>query len=734
MAILKQKPNRKIALLFRFHLLAYNIGTRISKTELSNKLTNIIGEPPVILDSDQTKKSKKQIQTYLENRGYFNYVVDDSVRYKRNKKKAIVTYNLSVSNPYRINRVTVSTQDNSLLKVLQNVDQRSAPLVHIGDIYDVDLLDKERARITYEMQNSGYYFFNKNHIGYKVDTTLGNRTLNLIQLIKNPIIHHGDSISDGHHKPYKVSSVHVGYDGSEKRQVENQTLYFDSLVQRRIKENILKKSIFIKPGRTYSMKDTRYTYNRLAALNIYNQIEIQFTPVGLARDTNLLDCSIKFKPQPTQSLSFETNGTNRSGNLGLNANIIYRNKNVFKGAEIFEFKSKVGFEAQKTTADDRAIDSDPNISSRTLDQIFNTFEYGFETTVYFPDILNPFRKVKLAKVYSPKTYFSAIYNFQQRPLFSRDIVNFQYRYAWNTSPVHRFDLSVLDISSVKVNPDSLFLVRLEELQNPFLLSSYTDHLIFSSKIGYTFNNQVLNKTGNHWYLHTKLESSGGTLFLLNGLLSSPKNAEGNYELFGVRYAHYLKYDLDFRFYSTINKQSELAYRFYGGIGVPLENYDVLPFEKGYFAGGANGIRAWQVRTLGPGSYNNTSASTIDKIGDVHLEGNLEYRFHIFKLLEGAMFADAGNIWLLDQKAGDLRENAAFKFNGFLEDIAIGTGIGIRLDLSFFIVRLDWGVKVRDPALNLGEKWLFQPKTQYKLDFQQDRYPVSVFNLGIGYPF
>jgi outer membrane protein assembly factor BamA len=275
---------------------------------------------------------------------------------------------------------------------------------------------------------------------------------------------------------------------------------------------------------------------------------------------------------------------------------------------------------------------------------------------------------------------------------------------------------------------------LNSINNPFLTNSYQDHLVFSTKLGYTFSNQQIKRLGNHIYLNTTFESAGNSLRLINNTIGSPMNDDGSYNLLGIQYAHFVKADIDLRLYYRINKFSNIAYRLYSGVGVPLQNFQVLPFEKSFFAGGANGIRAWQARTLGPGAFTDPSESTIDKIGDIKLEGNVEYRFKILKLLEGAVFVDAGNIWVLRERVSDNRKGSVFKANKFLTQIAIGSGIGMRLDLSFFIVRFDMGVKIYDPAMITGEEWIYQPKTRYMDLFNTSKYQYTTFNLGIGYPF
>ncbi|MCI5059176.1 MAG: outer membrane protein assembly factor, partial [Flavobacteriales bacterium] len=421
------------------------------------------------------------------------------------------------------------------------------------------------------------------------------------------------------------------------------------------------------------------------------------------------------------------NGTHRSGNLGLNANLTYRNRNLFHAAEILEFKSTVGFEAQRATISG-------NIENEQIyGNVFNTFEYGFESTVYIPGMLGPFKKIR-EKLLKPKTNFTFLYNYQLRPGFERNIFNFQYRYSWSLKETNQLSYSPLDISTIKIQLDSAAQARLDGLNNPFLTSSYQDHLIFASKLGYTYSNQNIKKGGNYMYFRTTFESAGNALRLFDTTFDRPANEDGTYNIFGIQYAHYLKTDVDLRLYYRINKFSNIVYRFYSGVGFPLRNFQVLPFEKSFFAGGANGIRAWQARTLGPGSYTDPGATTIDKIGDLQLEGNVEYRFKILKLLEGAVFGDIGNIWVLKERETDRREGAVFDINRFYTQVGVGSGIGFRLDLSFFIVRLDWGIKIYDPAMASGEEWIYQPKDKYRELFNQEKYDYSTINLGIGYPF
>jgi hypothetical protein len=481
----------------------------------------------------------------------------------------------------------------------------------------------------------------------------------------------------------------------------------------------------------------------LSALKTFRTIGIRFTEVP---NTNpkLLDCNINLVPLPRQAFSIEWEGTHRYGNLGSSVSLVYQNKNAFKGAEILEMKFKTGGELQRLLSD--SIQNEQIFEGSPLFEKFipfNTAELGGEANVYIPRFWLPFNAGDLPKFLSPKTNMSFNYHFQKRPDFIRQVTNIYYGYSWKSSAYHSHSLIPADVSTVRIEKTKSFEELLNKFNNPFLNNSFRNYMILSSRYSYSFSNQELNKQKNFRFIKVNSEWAGNTMRLINNLMESPKDESGTYEIAKIRYAQYVKSDVDLRFYNVINKRSNIVYRLFAGLGLALENSPALPFDKSFFSGGSNGIRAWTARSLGPGSYYDPFKKTFDKIGDIQLEGNAEYRFDIIKMLKGALFVDAGNIWLI--KNDPQRPGSKFDINDFYSEIAMGGGFGARLDFSFFIIRLDMGFQLKDPSLPKGERWVFEPKTETNkridainndnINANLQHYGLKkTLNLGIGYPF
>lgn len=761
-AILKQQPNRKILGVMRFHLRVYNFANRGKERQWKIWLKSV-GEEPVVLDSALTEKSSRQLNLFLKNKGYFNSVVSDSTVYLDNKT-AHVHYFIASGTPYTVNKITFSITDNNLLKPVKIANNKT--LIKPGVIYDTDVFSRERERMSDAMKNLGYYNFSKEYIFFRMDSTLEGQKVDVKQIIRNPYkkisVNGKDSLVESRHSIYFINNIYINsnYNPQQKISITEDTVMSDGYCFMgasgiNFRPEVLIKSIFIKKDDLYGLENVEYTHNRLAALKTFKFISIRFEEIK-TEDTlrKYLDCYILLTPAPRQSLTIETEGTHRQGNLGVAGELVYRNKNTFKGAEVLELKFRGGLEVQKLAYDtSESVLWDNQVSEQVGKVVpFNTMEISPEANLFFPNLLIPFGIGKILRPGSPKTNIIASYNFQQRLDFSRHIFTGSFGYSGKSSAYNSHSFFPFDISIVEIDKTKAFEDRLDQINNPFLKNSFTDHLISASRYTYAFSNQK-GKFSNFMFFRWNSEVAGNVLRLINKSFNTKPDENGAYHLFnkkeentdtiipnsGIRYAHYLKTDIDLRFYNNINKHSNVVYRLFFGIGKPLRNFNVLPFEKSYFGGGANGIRAWTARSLGPGSSQNTSGLTIDKIGDIQLEGNVEYRFDLIKILDGAVFMDAGNVWLLQKDT--TRPNAEFDFNRFYNEIALGAGIGARLDFNFFIIRFDTGIKVKDPSEPLGEKngWVIkhffddQWKNDYKAIYER-KYPFLNFNLGIGYPF
>ncbi len=715
---IKQKPNKKI-LGLRFHLWLYNLSNK-DKDNKFNNLLRKMGEEPVIYDRYATNKSTRLLEQYIANKGYHYAVINDSVWFKKNR--AFVLYQIETNEPFLINNINYSINDSSLKKDILS-DTINSFLKH-GERFDVKYLKNERIRIEENLKNKGYYNFTREYIYYQVDSTVGKKLVDINIKIKNftTKISGKEYITIPHPK-YTVENIYIHANYDPQQVLTNKENYYrkldttkidsiyyisDTSNPLKIKPKVIINTIYIENGNLYKYKDVQQTYDHLSSLRLFRLINIKFQekkpPSDSVTKPYNLDCQIQLAPSLFQSYNLEIEGTNASGDIGAAANIVYQHKNLFKGAEHFDFRIMTAVEA---------------IKEREDNQYNNSLQYGSEMNLKLPRFLLPLKKESFVKKYNPKTNLSLSYNYQRRPDYTRDIANASFGYNWNGNKFNTHIINPFELNYVNlIDTSRVFWNEID----PFLKNSYQDHLIGYTSYRFLFNNQDIEENNNFIFLRINTEVAGNIISSIYNLLDQPKT-DGSYTLFGIKYAQYVRSDIDLRYYQQLNETDNLVYRIFGGLGYPYKNTEVMPFEKKYFSGGANSIRGWQVRTLGPGSYEEESKYP-NSVGDIKLEANIEYRFNLIWLLEGALFIDAGNIWAINKD--DSREGAVFKKNSFYKDIALGTGFGMRFDFSFFIFRLDLGIKAREPSNPTGEKWILGNKK-----LKSDNINL---NIGIGYPF
>jgi outer membrane protein assembly factor BamA len=729
---IQQHPNGMFLNMFRLNIALYNIGSKGEETKFKKWLKTKPGEAPVLIDTSLISASAKQMQLYLANRGYFNSTVTDSVIYK--KKKAKVIYIVHPNEPYRIRKLTYSIADTQLARFVFKDTLQS--LIKRGNNYDSYVFDDERTRITQNLLNSGYFRFSTNFIKFSIDTNLRSRQLDLILEVVNEVV---PSMADfsrlvmkphkryfvnkiyiypeyDHVNPYKGSydTVAKFYENPFKGQAST-TYYFLNYTNFKIKPRTITQSVFITPKSFYNLKDVNQTYSQLSGLQVFKYINLQFRDCPPAErrpepGKDMIDCHLELSRKPVHSFAITTDGTNSSGALGVQANVGYQNYNIFRGAQLLRINVNSSLQMQAT--DGSAGKS-----------FFNTIEFGANAGLTFPQFLLPVKPEKLPKNFKPKTIVSIGYNYQLQEHYNRHISNISFGYSWKQKVQFQHLLNPVEISLVKIFKDAYFDSVLESQQDNRLKNQYTDHLVAGLKYTFTYNSQQINKSKNFIYLRSNFETGGNLLYVANEIFGGNWSSENPYQLFGLPFAQFIRPDVDFRFFNVRGNNFSVVYRIYGGIGIPYGNVNNLPFEKTFFAGGANGMRGWKMYTLGPGTYNNAeSTSTFNQIGDIQLEGNIEYRFPIYDWIRGALFVDAGNIWLL-KESPDL-PGGKFEFSNFLGEIAVDAGIGLRFDFDFFIFRFDPAIPLKNPAYPENNRWTFN-KLQVK---------DIVWNFGIGYPF
>ena len=718
-----------------------------------------IGEEPIVFNKVQMRKSSQQITTLLKNKGYFNAKTIDSVKYKG--KTASVKYVIKAGKPYKIRNYKDSIEDPEVPKLLDSHFANKSKIKK-GELVDVSYFDEERTKINEIMLENGYYRFAKEYIFFQVDTFVGNNQADVKILIKSPV----ETDDDGRkkitpHKKYYIRSLKIYPDHEPKAIIQKkkqETINYDTvpgekgftfLVAKKNKHTqaVLTRGVTIATDSIYRASKAKGSFTYYSSLSNFRLINFDFRePENIIGDTgrNFLDTHIKLTPSTPQSFTIELEGNTTSGRFGTAANLLYRHSNVFRGAEILDVKFSGELNNQEEGFDDNSNFSDK--------------ELGVSASIRFPNLLMPFSSRSFYLKYFPKTALSVGYSFRFNSNYRRSIFSSSFGYDWRSGDRYTHSLNVLEFSSVKlteINP-----TYLDQLQDNGQFDEKYDHLILGSSYTMTFNSQKVTKSKDFHYIMIRLEPAGNILNLIQGASNAPKlsygkymrevekaklakgtsdaiidlkvdslnliNSSSFYTLFNLPYAQYFKTEIDFRYYQILNSKNELVYRINPGIIIPYRNSYYSPQEKRFFLGGASSMRAWPARQIGPGSFKDTvDLGVIYQYGDIKLEMNLEYRFKLFWMIEGALFADAGNIWSLAENDA---EEKKFDFSRFYKEIALGTGVGLRMDFSFFVFRFDFGVKLYDPSIKDKSKWLGMDT------FSKDKGGGITVNFGIGYPF
>jgi len=726
---IRQQPNFKMFALNKTSFQLYNLSGRDS-TKWWNRFLKKIGEEPVIFDSVPVAKTCSELKKLFINMGYVDAEVWSEII--KNGKKIDVYYYIRGNEPYRIGDYTAET---GIAEMEFDIGDASAPLsevegepsstrqtlVHYGALFDRNVLDAERERVNRMLRNRGYYLFNRDYVYFNADSALNAHQVNLALRISQPDVKTTAGDTAEHKSPftkYYFDRVSVyldfdplnlnniaGYVADDSLTASGYRFYYRGSYPS-IRPRTLLNNIFIRPGAHYSQFHEEGTYAALSSLGALNNAHINYTEFT-RNDSSLLDVRIFTMPARRQAITYSIEGTNTAGNLGVASGISYTHRNLFRGSETFNFKVRGAYET---------------ISNFE----FPYLEIGTEASVHIPKFVFPFVNVPMSGKIRTSTEFSLSYNQQARPEYSRTLFSGGIHYAFQgrerTSGRHQFDL--LDIDYVYLPKiDSVFMNRLPSGAQYF---GYTDQFIVG--MGYSFTKTTfdpMQKQRNAYTFRFQAESAGNALYGLNRAFGVQKgDNQIAYRLFNTYFAQFVKGDIDFARTLVFDRQNSIAWRIGGGIGFPYGNSGMLPFEKRYYSGGANSVRAWTVRELGPGAYQPGDSTTFfNQSGDIKLDFNLEYRTRFFWKLEAAAFVDAGNIWTIKDYAG--QENGAFRFDRFWRQIALGYGLGIRLDMDFFLVRFDCGWKAYDPARRGKAAW-----TALHPNFREN----WAWHIAIGYPF
>lgn len=656
------------------------------KPKLFSLFRNPFSRKPVIYDTLQARLSCQDLMTAMQNEGYMNAGV--SLYTEKKGKKLKATYLLHPGQPFLIGKVNYDIQDEGILQLL-HLDQPANQQIKPGMRFTVETLDNERKRIAGLLSDNGYFRFNKDFIHFAADTIMGRKDISLtLQLRKYKPNNNSPEVD---HTRYLIRDVLFQSNDSDRIHLRKQ---------------VLLNATAIKEGRPYDASALQRTYNNFARLQAVKYTNIKFAEVP---DTNLLDCHIQISTNKPSTISFQPEGTNTAGDLGAAASITYTNRNLFHGSEQLSIEFRGAYEA---------------ITGLEGYQDQNYTEFSVETKLVFPRFLAPFLSKSFRRRQTASSEWAVSWDFQNRPEFHRRVFSSAWRYRWSEPKHHlnyRFDL--LDLNYVYMPWISSTFKRdyLDNAENRNAILRYNYEDIFIMKTGFT-----VSYTDGVDAVRANFESAGN---LLNGVSKGfgfKTNSQGQHTLFNIAYAQYVKFDFDYTHLFQFDKRNALALHAGLGVAYPYGNSTVLPFEKRYFSGGANSVRGWSVRELGPGKFKGTDGRIdfINQTGDVKLDLNAEYRSSLFWKLQGALFIDAGNIWTLRNYAE--QPGGQFKFTEFYKQIAASYGMGLRLNFDYFILRFDVGMKAINPAYESEkEHWsIIHPKLSRDFDF----------HFAVGLPF
>ena len=718
---LRQIPNHRVFGFMNLQLGVYNISGTDS-TKWYNKWIRKIGAPPVIYSHDLTEASAIQLEKVVQNMGYLHSDVRIDTFPRPEKKKMAVKYTITPGTSHYIGTFRYNIQDPDIRKIVMR--DSAATLIKINRNLDKNTLDLERQRITSILRNNGYYAFNKEYITYDADTAAGERNVNIVLNIQPP---KNNERLPGYtsHRPFYVRSVTfvtnydpiAGVDASAN--VNSDTIDYRNIKivygpERFLRPGVIDENCFIIPNTPYKAVNTDRTYEAFSRLGIVKFITINYNIAGEYDGKLWLDAVILLSKGKSQNVSLSLEGTNSEGDLGFGVGLSYQHRNIGKGSEILSAKFRASYES--LSGDLSGLIND------------NYVEYSADAGITFPKFKFPFLKKSFKQKILATTELATSFGYQERPEYTRIIAGAGWKYHWsekNKSARHTFDLLDLNYVYLPKSRQSF----LDNIQNPLLRYAYEDHLIM--KLGYMFyhtnkaQNSTFNKTFQRKFYTIRVgaETAGNILYAISSASKAHKH-DGHYRVFGIDYSQYVKLEAEYSYTYKFNTRHMIAWHVGAGVASPYGNSTVIPFEKRFYDGGANGVRGWSVRTLGPGGYRSSNSVTdfINQCGDIRLEVNMEYRAKLFWVIELGAFIDAGNIWTV--RDYENQPDGVFRFNLFYKQIAAAYGLGIRLDFTYFLLRLDLGMKAHNPAIG-EEPWpIFHP------NWHRD----AAFHFSVGYPF
>ena len=685
-SFVRQRGNSRWFSLVKVPLYTYSLSGR-DTTKWMNRTLRSVGEAPQLFDTLQTRLSLKRLQEQLQNMGYLRATVDLTKKVKG--KKVSTIFNLHPGKRYKIRHINYDIQDTAIARLLNAADTTTWGL-HSGMVFDAANLDGERKRIVDELTQNGYYRFNKDFISYQADSIQGTNLIDLTLVLHR---FRNTQVKDAPHERYTMGNITYRSGNME-----------DSIIH--LRQNVLKNNTFMESGKHYSSRQLQETYNHFGRLGAVRYTNISFTEHPLEP---VLDCNIAISTNKPSTISFQPEGTNTSGDFGAAASLTYQNRNLFRGSELLTIELRGAYEA---------IRGLEGYSQQDF------VEYSLGTRLNFPRFIAPFLARSFRRRINATSEVSLLYDLQNRPEFRRRVFSVAWRYKWNDHRHHdRYQIDLLDMNYISMPwiSETFYNEYLIDTssRNAILRYNYENLFIMKFGVGYTYNNGLIA-------IKAKAETAGNLLSLASHTFGFHRNSDGQYTFLDLAFAQYAKADIELTRNIRLAYNNELVFHFGLGVAYPYGNSTILPFEKRYFSGGANSVRGWSVRSLGPGKFvgHDGRIDFINQTGDMKLDMNVEYRATLFWNFGSALFVDAGNIWTLrdypEQPGGQ------FKFDEFWKQLAVSYGFGLRLNFDYFIVRFDMGMKAVNPAYETRKEHfpLLYPKLSR--DF--------AFHFAVGLPF
>lgn len=718
---IRQEPNARWFTLVKVPLGIYCMSKAdsVKGNKGFSKILRNIGEAPVIYDPKLTYYGRLNLEQAMESEGYLHARVDTVVTHKAHKTN--VEYVLTPGPRYYINELSFDFENDSIYHAFRA--DSAATLLRRGMPLNLNTLSEERNRIIKALHNRGYYYLNKEYISYDIDTLQGSLGTSVVLRFQRPP---GiDSLRA--FVPQRFRRIQIIEDAANENAPSTDSLGYRGLHFKYFQKPYLNKRVYIshvgiRPDSLYNESQIQSTYSNLNALPAVSYTTIKLRPI--ANSPNLLDCDIMLRRKKPHSIGLEVEGTNTSGDLGAALALTYSNRNLFKNSELLTLKLRGAYEA---------ITGLEGYSNQ------NYIEWSAEASLMFPTLLLPFVNINTKRTLKATSEAQVMYDMQDRPEFHRRVLTGTWSYRWNRSSnpkwQHRYDLFSLNYVYMPWISETFREDYLEGDDPHYSVLRYSYENLFIMNTGYSFVYNSLRDAANQptglyqtngFQIKMGFEIAGNLLYGLSRMTKSHKDSKGHYNLFGIAYSQYAKFDFDFAKSVVLDEKNSLAFHIAFGIGLPYGNSTILPYEKRYFSGGANSVRGWSVRGLGPGAYKGKDGKIdfVNQTGNMKLDLSIEWRTFMFWKIHGAFFVDAGNVWNTRSYAD--MQGARFRFKDFYKQIALSYGIGLRFNFDYFILRLDGGMKAIDPSVPKGR--LHYPIT--KPNFDRD----FTLHFALGLPF